>query len=252
MNCPRCNKYDPQNREMCPYCGAPIKPIPLPQNGKIRFGKYNWFVLDKQSDKMLIITEKVIERRPYHHEETEITWETCDIRKYLNGEFYNSFIKVDRARILEVINENPDNPWYGTSGGNPTRDRIFLLSLNEVVKYFGDCGQLQTRFMYPNCQWCKDEFLPWTDDRYAINRRAVDESGVVSFWRLRSPGANQRSVANIGGHVGDGFDHGEINVGNADLLIDGHFVQDGSGWLSKEDDAHKLNGVRPALWLKTI
>ena len=51
---------------------------------KIQFGGYNWFVLDKKDGKTLIINEKVIEKRPYHHEESEITWETCDMREYLN------------------------------------------------------------------------------------------------------------------------------------------------------------------------
>ena len=37
---------------------------------------------------------------------------------------------------------NPNNPWYGTSGGNATTDKVFLLSLDEVVKYFGDSGDL--------------------------------------------------------------------------------------------------------------
>ena len=48
MTCPNCKKEDPHGREMCPDCGAPIKPIPVPPGGKIRFGKYDWYVLDKQ------------------------------------------------------------------------------------------------------------------------------------------------------------------------------------------------------------
>ena len=67
MMCPKCKKEDPQNREMCPDCGYPVKPIPVPPGGKIKFGKYDWYVLDKQNDKMLIITEKVIEKRAYHN-----------------------------------------------------------------------------------------------------------------------------------------------------------------------------------------
>lgn len=51
---------------MCPACGYPVKPIPVPSGAKIRFGKYDWYVLDEQDDRALIITEKVIEKRPYH------------------------------------------------------------------------------------------------------------------------------------------------------------------------------------------
>jgi len=182
--CPKCKKEDPQNREMCPDCGYPVKTIPVPPGGKFKFGKYDWYVLEKQNDKMLIITEKVIEKRAYHNQKGEIAWETCDMRKYLNGEFYDSFSESDRERIIEVVNGNPDNPWYGTNGGNPTIDKIFLLNIEEVLKYFGDSGQIKTRYMYPSPwgDWCKDEFLPWIDDQYNINRRAVDDDDVCDHY----------------------------------------------------------------------
>lgn len=245
MICPKCKKEDPEGREMCPYCGAPIIPIPVPSGGKIRFGKYDWFVLDKQDDRMLIITEKVIEKRPYHHEECEVTWEICDMRKYLNNEFYNSFNKTDRERMVEVVNENNDNSWYGTRGGNTTTDKIFLLSVDEVIKYFGDSGQIRTRYMYPNCDWCNDEYLPWIDDKYSLNRRAVDDTGVVRSYKLRSPGCNEKCVTNVMGFCGDGHDQGSVSIsGNCELSEDGHFSFDSIG------DLNRADGVRPAMWVR--
>lgn len=154
--------------------------------------------------------------RAYHSQECAVTWETCDLREYLNDDFYHAFEESDRARILETAVVTKDNPWYGTNGGSPTRDKIFLLSMEEDIRYFGDSGQLQTRYMYPNCDWCKDVFLPWIDDQYNINRRAVDNAGIVRFWRLRSPGSNAGSTAYVAGFVGDEFDHEELNIGNAD------------------------------------
>ena len=175
------------------------------------------------------------------------------MRKYLNGEFYESFSEADRARIIEVTNLNNDNPWYGTSGGNPTTDRIFLLSIDEVLQYFGDSWQIKTRYMYPNCEWCKDEFLPWIDDQFNLNRRAVDETGIVQHWRLRSPGSNGRCVANVSGFCGDGFDQGAIFVtGNCELSPDGHFMFDASGGLTMTGNEGNVNGLRPALWLRIV
>jgi hypothetical protein len=133
MICLDCKKETPPGREICPECYHPIKPIPIPSGGKIRFGEYDWYVLDRQDDRALILTEKVIDTRAYHDQEVEVTWETCDLRKYLNGEFYNSFGESDRARIIKVTKENNDNPWYGTNGGNPTTDGIFLLSIDKKM-----------------------------------------------------------------------------------------------------------------------
>ena len=252
MNCQYCNTEIPCGRTICPNndCYKPLKPLPIPPGGKIQFGGYKWYVLEKQDGKMLILTEKIIKKRIYHRNESEITWEICDMRKYLNGEFYNSFNEFDRSRIIEAANENSDNPWYGTSGGNSTTDRIFLLSIEEVVKYFGDSGQLKNRHINLGCDWCKDEFFPWIDDQYNINRRAVDDSGMVVGWRLRSPGANGRLVAFVMGNCGDEFEHGGINVsgGGGDLSPDGHFIFDSSDIL---DVMKSTNGIRPALWLRT-
>lgn len=198
---------------------------------------------------MLIITEKVIERRVYHNQECEFTWETCDIRKYLNGDFYISFDAAERERIIEVINENSNNPWYGTNGGNPTSDKIFLLSIDEAVKYFGDSGMLKSKNRNFGCDWCKDEYFPWLNDQYDIARRAVNDFGMIVEWRLRSPGANGRLVADVMGNCGDEFEHGGICVsgGGGDISPDGHFIFNTSDILAVLSDR---NGVRPALWLR--
>ena len=144
---------------------------------------------------MLLLTEKVIKMRAYHSQECAVTWETCDLRKYLNDDFYHAFGDSDRARVLKTA---------------------VVTKVEEVIRYFGDSGQLQTRYMYPNCDWSKNTFLPWIDDQYNINRRAVDNAGIVRLWRLRSPGSNAGSTAYVAGFVGDEFDHGELNIGNAD------------------------------------
>lgn len=184
---------------------------------KIHFGKHDWIVLDKQDGKSLIITEKVVEKRSYHNAESEITWEECSLRSYLNSDFYNSFNEADRLRTIETANENQNNQWDGTNGGNVTKDKIFLLSIDEVVKYFGDSGKLQTKQFGPKGEaW-------WFNDQYNIDR-AAKYGSQHAWWWLRSPGYINSRAAYIRAS-GDVHLHGEGFKGN-----------DG--------------GVRPALWLK--
>ncbi len=104
----------------------------------LSFGGYNWRILNIQNNTTLIITEEIIEQRVYHDAYKDITWADCALRKYLNGEFYDKFSAADKSRIIPVINKNPDNQWYGSKGGADTQDRVFLLSIEEVCKYFGD------------------------------------------------------------------------------------------------------------------
>jgi hypothetical protein len=106
----------------------------------IQFGGYDWQVLEVKGSTALLLSKDILELRLYNDEDEDVTWEICDLRKYLNGNFYNSFSEDDRVQIMEAKIENKDNQWYDTKGGETTNDYIFLLSLEEVVKYFGDSG----------------------------------------------------------------------------------------------------------------
>jgi hypothetical protein len=142
----------------------------------IQFGGYDWRVLEVRDGKALLLSDRVFEPRHYHTESTDLTWETCSLRAYLNGEFYNSFSVNDRARIADTTVINNDHPWYGTPGGNNTTDKIFLLSTDEVRTYL-------------------------TDNALRI---ALNASGEASWWWLRSPGQSSNSAENVGSDGGFG------------------------------------------------
>ncbi|MDR1135440.1 MAG: DUF6273 domain-containing protein [Clostridiales Family XIII bacterium] len=179
----------------------------------IKFGGYSWRVLDIQGDKALLLTEDIIEQRPYNVQDEDVTWKNCTLRQYLNDEFFNTFSRQERAKILETRNANPNNQFYGTKGGESTVDKVFLLSINEVVKYFGDSGNLEN--LRGKRMWIiRDQY---NDKRMAKYRN------VGAWWWLRSPGYNGISAANV------------HNDGGLDVL--GSLVYNDYG------------GVRPALWL---
>lgn len=57
----------------------------------VKFGNYNWQVLEIKGGKALILSERILEQRAYNHTNTDITWANCSLREYLNGDFYDSF-----------------------------------------------------------------------------------------------------------------------------------------------------------------
>jgi hypothetical protein len=197
---------------------------------KIIFGAYEWRVLDIQNGAALIITEDIAELRAYHDNAVDITWADCELRKYLNGEFYDKFNETDKSRIIPVINKNPDNPWYGTRGGEDTRDYIFLLTIEDVVcRYFGDSSEK----LYNQGKNQKYWFQRKDENN---SKRKSTFLGCGWWWWLRSPGrANWKAV----------YIHGDGNVG----------IQGNSTNRCNISTFHPLNGdnrggVRPALWLK--
>jgi hypothetical protein len=118
----------------------------MPNFAEYEFGGYEWLVLDEQGDKMLLLSKYALEEKRFHDRGAVRTWETSDVRAYLNDDFYASFSDGDRGRILLSTLDNKDNPWYPTDAGQgQTQDYVFLLSIEEVVGYFGDSGQLRER-----------------------------------------------------------------------------------------------------------
>ena len=194
---------------------------------KISFGSYDWRVLYIKDNTALIITEYIIEQRAYHNAYEDITWADCSLRKYLNGEFYDKFTATDKSKINPVLNNNPDNQWYGSKGGADTQDSIFLLSVEEVCKYFGDS--------------LSKLYNPGKNQRYWFERKDENNSKRIarlqdtewgSWWWLRSPGRVNVKAVYI--HGTDG------NIG-----IQGNNILKGN-----ISDGRCTGGVRPALWLE--
>jgi len=148
----------------------------------IHFGGYDWRVLAIKDDMMLVVSEKILSARAYHSANVEITWENSDMRRYLNGAFYdNTFSEEEKCRIVESKLDNNDNPEYRTAGGNDTIDKVFLLSLAEAEQNFTDNSA----------------------------RTALTTIGEDSHWWLRSPGCEPTSAAYVeyDGVVCYGFGH---------------------------------------------
>ena len=96
-----------------------------------------WLVLAKKGNRILVISDKALDRQPYNSSRTRVTWETCTLRKWLNNDFINAaFSAEERAKIPTVTVSADKNPSYSTSPGNNTTDKVFLLSITEVNKYF--------------------------------------------------------------------------------------------------------------------
>jgi hypothetical protein len=188
----------------------------------ITFGGYIWKVLDVQGSMALVITEDIIELRPYNAVYDFVTWETCTLRYYLNNDFYNTFSEKERDMIIETVVYNPDNLWYGTPGGNDTVDRVFLLSLEEVDKYFGNSGD------YLNTRGLPDKSDPpwWFTNQYDSAREAK-YNGSLDRWWLRSQGR-------YNSHASFVDDEGEVRVS---AFSEAAFVD------------FRYTGVRPAMWL---
>ena len=150
----------------------------------VHFGHYDdvdeWIVLDKTDDKLLLLRKYVISGQPYNDTFEYVTWQTCSLREWLNTEFLNAAFSFEELEMIDATYvKNADNPTYGTLGGYDTSDNVFLLSIEEALKYF------------PN----NDE------------RKATNLDGISGLWWLRTPGFNSYNAVYVGSD-GSVYDYG--------------------------------------------
>lgn len=181
----------------------------------IPFGMYQWRVLEIKDGFAFVVSELVVRRLPYARNVKNNNWECSDLRRYLNTEFYDTFTNEEKLCIVEVDVTDRDNPWHGTAFGNLTKDKIFLLSFDEVIRYFGDSGKI-------NAGPVDDEM--GIDDEFSKARTVKNNKGVDVFWWLRSPGGEGHTTGSIG------------------MLCE--------IWICGDAAKNKSGGVRPAMWLK--
>ncbi len=92
-----------------------------------------WTVLSKNKSEMLVRSTKLIDQLPYDNFGGEVTWETCTLRKWLNKNFYDiAFNSAEKKLIKTTKIKNQDHPDKPGKGGNDTKDKVFLLSYDEI------------------------------------------------------------------------------------------------------------------------
>ena len=131
---------------------TPVTPPPEIKYESVFFGSYEqgngvapveWLVLEKDGESCLLISRYALDVLPYHGEKEAVTWEDCSLRAWLNKEFLNAaFNNEEQASILlSEVDNSVGNKIFETDGGSNTKDRVYLLSREELETYFPTEGE---------------------------------------------------------------------------------------------------------------
>ncbi|MCR4992339.1 MAG: DUF6273 domain-containing protein, partial [Lachnospiraceae bacterium] len=175
-----------------------------------------WEILGEDENGKLLISRYVLDGFAYDElpddgSEYVCTWGDCTLRAMLNGEFYETVFSAEEKQLIkETKLLNPGNTDFGSLGGEDTLDRIFILSMEELCKYYtfeyessyssDKYGQslitmatpyAESRDIY-NFQIDELDYegegdvMPLKDAGYS--RDVIGMQG--AYWRLRTPGAD--------------------------------------------------------------
>ena len=183
---------------------------PIMVKGKNGSGEYrvSWRILDVDADlgRVLMITEVCIGDRPWGHG----TWSECSLRKWLNEEFYSSLPEEARIRVATATVRDID-------ADKNVEDRIFILSVDEVHKYFRD---------------------------QRARRCSIAGEKNPTWWWMRNLSTGKRKGVRVVDKDGDASNY-KVTV--YDRISE--YIYD--EWENAMEGNSSITAVRPALWIQT-
>ena len=202
-----------------------------------KYEPIKWRVLEVSNGQALLLADKVLDAQQYNKNYVNVTWETSSIRSWLNGKkstsnqpkidytkrnFINTAFSENEREAISITNViNDNNIEYGTSGGNNTFDKIFLLAESQVYTEKSKEYGFSVKYATP------DEARSSQVSSYAFAmgcyKSTKNNYKDCTGWWLRSSGSGSLRAANVNYF---GYVHG----GGREFITVG-------------------DGVRPALYL---
>lgn len=219
-----------------------------------------WYVLDEQDGKTLLISKQVLDAMPYSDVDagyawsevsprptTDVEWADSSLRTWLNGEFFDAAFSSDEKSAIAStsLSDTKNNATHtaataadaGVHQAKSTDDDVFVLSVAEAKAYFANNA---ARAAYPTeYALAKGVYTGVTSDASG----QIDESASgAAIWWLRTNGyyAGYHAVV-----VDDGYVHGDGYRSNGEL----HDGFDNHGTQASEQGGNA--GVRPCIWVDT-
>lgn len=142
-----------------------------------------WIVLEKDEEngELLLLSLYALERQHYHTTNSNATWETSGLRRWLNDTFLQTAFTADEQTAILLAEVTADqNYQFKTTSGGATRDRVFLLSMTEAQR----CLTAEQLLCIPTA--------------YAIVHNSYsDPQTSACWWWLRTPGHNRMHTAYV-------------------------------------------------------
>ena len=180
--------------------------------GNDRTEPMKWRVIDKKDDKLFILCDKLIDSFCYNTNPDQtnldsVNWENCSLRAFLNSpEGFLSCFTQEEIDMMEIThNENKAAneelmKYWGNfhdegsaaysqmadqkrSDDPETDDKVFLLSFEEVEKYFGEANEPSESSDYPFSE------MPKNSKWIAYVTKAVQDNGTGYYDRNTFGGA---------------------------------------------------------------
>ena len=130
-----------------------------------------WLVLENEGNRALLVSLFNVNVYPFIKDDEYfeivdrgelVCWKSSTVRTWLNEGLYQwIFTEKEKSCVCESVIHTPDNPIYGTDGGEDTTDYLFLLSIEEAENYFPTDEARKTQIV-PDVDMEQYDLMPGT------------------------------------------------------------------------------------------
>ncbi len=150
-----------------------------------------WKVLENETDGMHLLSDMVLDRVPYSNTFKATTWDTSDLRIWLNEDFYNECFTEEEKKYIECRTTQPAwNYYHDFTHGAAVEDYVRLLSCQELAHGRYDFA--------PHTDVVADPKRQSFGTDYSIAKGLyVNEENYAPWWTMTSAGVEDTSTVII-------------------------------------------------------
>ena len=156
-----------------------------------------WRIIEKNDDQAVLLADQIIDGSAYNFEATDVNWENCDLRVFMQEEIYeNAFTDKEKQSIIHTEIKNLDNYYFKTECGEDTKDYIYVLSEEDI--FYSDKAAAHG---FSRSDGIIDLARRFKPTEYAIARGAWASKSGMGYWVLRTNGysaSNAVYVSDLG------------------------------------------------------
>lgn len=156
-----------------------------------------WRIIEKNDDQAVLLADQIIDGSAYNFEATDVNWENCDLRDFMQEEIYeNAFTDKEKQSIIHTEIKNLDNYYFKTECGEDTKDYIYVLSEEDI--FYSDKAAAHG---FSRSDGIIDLARRFKPTEYAIARGAWASKSGMGYWVLRTNGysaSNAVYVSDLG------------------------------------------------------
>lgn len=167
-----------------------------------------WIVFDKKMipGYVVLLSNEALDGQPYNAEKTEVTWETCSLRKWLNEDFYNTAFSTEEQSHMTPVNlHNPANKKDNQVVENTTLDTVWIMNEYDADNHMDICEEHHGQ-VFPT--------------EYAEQKVKVSDTfNTTTYWLRSGSKSDRASVAYDNSNFGEIFNFVEKVDGVRPVIV---------------------------------